>query len=230
MSFSLPLKAKLIKASTVSPYLVIVFHGSGDRPESFKSFPRELGLRHMNFLLVQAPRAYLSGFSWYPFSRNSAKAIVALREKIDELVDQWVGKGFQEENIFIIGHSQGAHTALQYSVFGKRRLGGVMCSGGYLKFPKNWRKNITNEAKDIPLLFTHGTKDDIVKIQETRENALLLSSEGFRVRWIEIVKGHELDHPVEIGAMKDWLENVLQARNVRKLKTFAAGFHNFNQI
>ena len=59
------LKSHFIPAAISSNKLMIVLHGKGDSLRPFKDFNSELDLPNMNFLLLNAPKKFLDGYSWY---------------------------------------------------------------------------------------------------------------------------------------------------------------------
>src|SRR5690606_33027145 len=64
--------SEFVPAARRSSHLMIVLHGKGDSLRPFREFHRELRLSKLNLLLLNAPRKYLSGYSWYgdpPFQK-----------------------------------------------------------------------------------------------------------------------------------------------------------------
>jgi predicted esterase len=64
-----------------SQYLMIVMHGRGDSLDSFVSIKNELKIPEMNYLLLNAPRAYDDGFTWYAFEPNQKRGILNSRKR-----------------------------------------------------------------------------------------------------------------------------------------------------
>jgi hypothetical protein len=54
-------------ANPDSRRLMVVMHGLGDSLESYRMLPSEVGLPWLNYLLVNAPKPYGPGFSWFDF-------------------------------------------------------------------------------------------------------------------------------------------------------------------
>ena len=62
------LKTLFIRAADPdSRRLMIVLHGLGDSMESYRMLPSEIGVPWLSYLLVNAPKPYGSGFSWFDF-------------------------------------------------------------------------------------------------------------------------------------------------------------------
>jgi hypothetical protein len=67
------LKHELIPAGEAdSKSLMVVLHGLGDSMEGYRWLPDAMGLPWLNYLIVNAPDDYSSGFSWYDIFENPA--------------------------------------------------------------------------------------------------------------------------------------------------------------
>ena len=70
------LRTELIPAREEgSTRLLIALHGLGDSMEGYRDVPHWLQVPWLNFLLVNAPDPYYSGFSWYDFAGNPEPGI-----------------------------------------------------------------------------------------------------------------------------------------------------------
>ena len=61
----LPLTYAWQPSISKSPWLLIVLHGLGDSSEGFLWLQDELGIDSLNYLLLNAPDPYYTGYSWY---------------------------------------------------------------------------------------------------------------------------------------------------------------------
>ena len=62
-----------------------------------------------------------------------------------------------------------------------KKLGGIIGVSGYIYFFDNWTKKIQPTALQTPWLITHGTQDDALEIDQTREHVKKLLKKGFPI-------------------------------------------------
>jgi phospholipase/carboxylesterase len=192
--------------------IMLVFHGRGDSLKPFKKFQEELNLKNINFLLLNAPRRYLGGYSWYgepPFERQG---VLKIRQRVFRLLKELEDSGWNSQDIFLLGFSQGCLVSADVGLNYKKKLGGVVGISGYFHFFPRWRNQLTPNSRQTPWLFTHGKKDDILDFKETHHGVEKLKSEGLKVSWILSEKKHifsEQDYPI----IRRWVKNQMSSLN-----------------
>ncbi|MFO7446356.1 MAG: dienelactone hydrolase family protein [Ignavibacteriaceae bacterium] len=113
---------------------MIMIHGRGADAESILSLADELD-KEDRFIFA-APQA--SGNTWYPYSflaprPNNEPGITSALNVIRNLINSLVRDGIVEEKIILLGFSQGACLALEYSAQNAARYGGIIgLSGGLI--------------------------------------------------------------------------------------------------
>ncbi|MFP5520299.1 MAG: alpha/beta hydrolase [Bdellovibrionia bacterium] len=207
---------RFIPAKKKSDKLMIVLHGRGDSVKPFRHFHEELKIENMNYLLLNAPRRFLGGYTWYGEPPYQAQGVLKIREKMFSLLAELEEQGWKSENIFLLGFSQGclvsADTALHYP----KKLGGVVGISGYFHFFPRWKKELSVSAKRTPWLFTHGHQDDILPLDVTKFGVEQLKEAGLDVQWVEMNKKHVFKEE-EYPLIKKWVQ--------QKLKTFESARH-----
>lgn len=205
-------KSYFIPSVRPSRKLMIVFHGRGDSLKPFKKFQAELGLRDMNYLLLNAPRKFLKGYSWYGEPPSERSGVLRIREKVFKLLAELEEYGWKSSDIFLLGFSQGCLVSADVALNYGKKLGGVVGVSGYFHFFPRWRNQLTQDSRKTPWLFTHGKKDDILDFEETRHGVDKLMSEGLKVSWVESEKKHvfsEDDYPV----IRKWVRHQMSSLN-----------------
>lgn len=198
-------KSHFIPAKCSSRRLMVVLHGKGDSLRPFKKFNQELEMTDVNFLLLNAPKKFLDGYSWYGEPPYLKKGVIRIREKLLQLLVELEAQGWKSEDIFLLGFSQGCLVSADLALHWPKRLGGVIGVSGYFEFFPYWKTRLTARTRKTPWLFTHGHKDDILPLAKTREGAFKLRSAGFPVRWVELDKEHNFideDYPL----IKNWVK------------------------
>lgn len=204
-------KSSFIPARIPSDKLMIVLHGRGDSIEPFSEFDRELGLKNVNFLLLRAPRKYLDGFSWYGEPPYQSGGVVKIRNKILQVLNELEAQGWKSENIFLFGFSQGCLVSADVALNYPKKLAGVIGISGYFHFFPRWQKQLSTEAKLTPWLFTHGHRDDVLPLKETKFGAMKLRKAGIQVDWKESNKKHVLEDS-EYPLIRKWVETQIQGQ------------------
>lgn len=197
-------KYKFISAKKPSDKLMVVLHGRGDSIRPFINFDDELSIRDMNFLLINAKRRFLRGWSWYAEPPSQRESLAKVRAQMFNLIAELETQGWKHENIFFLGFSQGGLVSADLGLHYPKKLGGIIGVSSYFHFFPRWRKALTPKSKSTPWLFTHGRQDDVLNIRSTKFGIGKLKSAGINVQWQELDKKHvfcEEDFPL----IRDWL-------------------------
>lgn len=202
-------KSKFIPAKKKSERLMIVLHGKGDSIRPFRYFDDELGLPEMNYLLLNAPKKFLDGYSWYGDPPYERSGVLKIREKLLQLLNDLENQGWKSENIFLFGFSQGCLVSADVGMNYPKRLGGIVGISGYFHFYPRWRQQLSKRALKTPWMFTHGRKDDVLKLDETRHGVEKLRDAGLRVDWVEFEKDHALID-AELPVIRRWVRDQLK--------------------
>lgn len=205
---------KFIAARRASEKLMIVLHGRGDSIRPFYSFREELNLPGMNYLLLNAPKRFLDGWTWYGEPPYQKAGVLRIREKMFELLADLEAQGWKSENIFFFGFSQGCLVSADVAMHYPKKLGGVVGISGYFHFFPRWKENLTEASRKTPWLFTHGRQDDVLKIEDTKFGVQKLKAAGMKVNWIELDKEHVLEDQ-EYPLIRSWLRTKLKPSSKR---------------
>lgn len=214
-------------------YLMLVLHGRGDKLNSFVSIKEELKIPGMNYLLLNASRAYDGGFTWYAFPPNQGLGIQKSRQQLAELFKELqLEHGWDYNKIFMYGFSQGALMSCEMMMRTPQALAGIIAISGYVYFFQDWKSSLSPAAFHTPSLVTHGIQDEDLPIQDSREHIKSLQSVGLPIKWVELAKEHEIDLGYETNMIRKWVIAQMDRQKQitkRKANPFMQGF-NSNQI
>ena len=157
---------QFIPSKEKSDILMIVLHGKGDSIKPFSHFDEEVGNPKINYLLLNAPKKYLDGYSWFGDPPFQHLGVLRVRRKLFKLVNQLQIDGWSSEKIFLLGFSQGCLISTDFSLHYPYRLAGVIGISGYFHFEPRWRQKSSDYTLQTPWLMTHGTRDRIIPIEE----------------------------------------------------------------
>lgn len=202
-------KSRFLQARRKSNRLMLVLHGRGDSLRPFSRFNEELRIPEMNYLLLNAPKKYLDGYSWYGEPPYKKQGVLRIRELLFRLIDQLEMQGWKSENIFLFGFSQGCLVSADFALNSKKKLAGIIGVSGYFHFFPRWRAELSREASKTPWLMTHGLKDDVLRIDDTKFGVKKLKNAGLNIEWIELAKEHTLERK-EYPIIRRWVREKLK--------------------
>lgn len=201
-------KYQFLASKRKSKKIMLVLHGRGDSLKPFKNFDKELGVSEMNYLLLNAPRKYLKGFSWFgepPFERTG---VLRIRSMIFDVINDLEKQGYSARNIFLFGFSQGCLVSTDVALNYPKQLGGIIGVSGYFHFFPRWRQGLTQDSRKTPWIMTHGYRDDILPYQETKFGVEKLKDSGLDVEFISLNKKHDMVDE-EFPIIKRWVKTHL---------------------
>lgn len=196
--------SRYIPAARKSEKLMIVLHGKGDSVKPFMAFDKELRIPDMNYLLLNAPKKFMGGYSWYGDGVYQKQGVLRVRAKMLRLLNDLEAQGWKPENIFLFGFSQGCLVSADIAMNYPKKLGGVVGISGYFHFFPRWKKSLRKNIK-TPWLLTHGTKDDVLPIEDTQFGIEKLRSAGLEVQFIESQKKHVFEEE-EYPLIRKWIQ------------------------
>ena len=136
---------------------LIMLHGRGADPESILTLSRLLSVEGYALL---APRA--TNHTWYPLSFLAPVAdnepwLSSAIEVVKQTVDTVLQSGIKAENTYLLGFSQGACLALEFTARHARRYGGIVAFTGGLIGKEIDRSNYSGDFQQTPIFL--GTSD-----------------------------------------------------------------------
>ena len=190
--------------------VMIMVHGRNAGPENILSLAVALSRPRVACL---APAA--AGGTWYPFSfmspreRNEPGLSSALGV-IESLVADLLRRGFPSHKIVLLGFSQGACLASEFSIRHPRRYGGVLVlSGGLIGAAGTTWNEVTTSLGGTPVFLGCSDVDAHIPKERVLESAAVFQRLGARVtRTLYPGMGH-LVNDDEIAEVRAVLDEVL---------------------
>jgi len=191
--------------------ILLLFHGLGDNEKNFVTLAKQMNLPQTSSIAIRAPISVPlveEGFCWIPSldpihftfitkSPERLNGLKILRNDFHSFLDTLESRyNYLSSRIFLMGFSQGATVALDVALHYKKLLGGVIAiSGGLLDEYMESAESFNIVGCNVPILMTHGIKDDKVSIQKAQAGyQYLISKIGNKetVQWHEYAKGHTM--------------------------------------
>jgi phospholipase/carboxylesterase len=179
---------------------LILLHGRGASARGMLALADELDVPDVAYRAPQAARR-----SWYPKSftaplEENEPDLGAALGVIDALVAQLCASSLTEEQIFLLGFSQGACLATEYAARHPQRYGGVVGLSGGLIGPEDTPFDYDGTLDGTPVFLGCSDQDPYIPLERVEETAEVLRQLGAKVtKRIYEGMGHttnedELDH------------------------------------
>ncbi|MEP6663261.1 MAG: serine esterase [Verrucomicrobiota bacterium] len=190
--------------------LMILLHGLGDSMEGYRWVPEALRFPWLNYLLVNAPDSYYTGFSWYDYAGQPAPGIKRSRELIFQMLDDLRAKGFPTNETMLFGFSQGCLMTIEIGLRYPHRFAGLVGVSGYSHEPENLLKEISPVAKDQRFLITHGTQDPLIPFPQVKTQVEFFRKGGMQIDWREFHKAHTIAGEEEISVIRNFVRECFE--------------------
>ena len=192
---------------------MIMVHGRNAAPENILELAPVLDRPAFAYL---APAA--ANGTWYPFSFMSPReknepGISSGLFVIESLVSDLLARGFDARSIMLLGFSQGACLASEFSIRHPRRYGGVMAlSGGLIGEPgTTWDDVTTTALEGTPVFLGCSDVDPHIPAERVLETEAVFRRLGASVtRRLYPGMGHTVI-PDEIEHVQATMDEVLAA-------------------
>lgn len=197
--------SEFIPAANPSEQLMIVMHGLGDSLAGFLWMPPMLGLGRMNFLLLNAPEPYFMGYAWYELE-NPGPGVLRSRALLRDLFVELERQGWNSAHTMLFGFSQGCLMAVDFGLRYDQPLAGIVGVSGHVYGLEHLEAELHPQAREQAWLVTHGSHDELLPIDYTREQVEALQAAGVPIEWHEFSKGHTIDPHEEVPLVRNWIE------------------------
>ena len=197
-----------IPSKVPSKKLMIILHGRGDSSEGFRGFPPFLDIDEMNYLLLDAPFEYFTGFSWYQLPPDQLPGIEYSSKLLTTMLDELFEEEFNPEESFLFGFSQGSLLTFEFGARYHKVLAGYIAISGYIYDADKLLKDMNRDVNNSNWLCTHGTMDDILPYETSKEQVKTLQEGGFDIEFKSYKKDHSIDRD-ELTMISEWMKRIL---------------------
>jgi len=163
-----------IPSKKKSPLLLVCMHGQGASLLQLRSLRSRFRLDQWNYLFLNAPdsiesESHFGGFSWYrrpPFHwPGITRSLGLLRDLVQELLEA----GFSIDKTVLLGFSQGAALGLEMILSTSEPFLGLVALSGWIHDPDTLQTRAHQKEIKVPVLMTHGPKDDVLPLKEVQK-------------------------------------------------------------
>jgi len=214
----------VLEPATPATAAVIWLHGLGADGFDFVPVAGELKLPaalSVRFIFPHArprPVTINNGYvmrAWYDIKQLGGGSRIeddaGIRESaqvVNGYIEQQNAAGIATDRIVIAGFSQGGAIALHAALRCPQRLAGVLALSTYLPLQATVAAEAAPANRDVPILFCHGTYDQVVPAAMGGASRDVLQRLGYAVQW----RTYPMEHSVsqqEIVDISAWLQERL---------------------
>src|SRR5262249_55855801 len=156
-------------------------------------FGESLDLPQLNVLLFNAPDPYYFGYSWYDLPPNQGPGIQRSRALLEKAFAEIHRQGYPPEKCILMGFSQGCLMTLEFGARYPHRLAGYLGISGYCFDADKLLLEKHAAPSSGSWLITHGTRDEVLDVERTRQQMKTLREAGMPIDYREYDKEHTLD-------------------------------------
>ena len=195
-----------IPAQVPSKKLMIILHGRGDSSDGFVGLPPFLDIPDMNYILFDAPFEYFTGHSWYQLPPEQLPGIEYSSTLLTKDLDTLFENDFNAEESFLFGFSQGSLLTFEFGARYHKVLAGYIAVSGYIYDEQKLLEDMNQDVNANNWLCTHGTEDNVLPYEISREQIQTLQDGGFNIEFKSYKKDHSIDRD-EIEMIAKWIKN-----------------------
>ena len=156
--------------------VLIMIHGRGGSAEDILSLADHL---HVDNFALLAPQANTN--SWYPYSfmappSHNEPWLSAGLSLLEKTVKEATTQGILEENIYLLGFSQGACLTLEFVTRKATKFGGVIAFTGGLIGDKIYPENYKGDFKNTSIFIGSSNPDPHVPVERVHSTTEILKS------------------------------------------------------
>jgi len=150
-----------------------------------------------------------TGRAWYEPAANPSptaieQALVALDGAIRDVFAQYQMAAAQA---ILLGFSQGGAMTYRYGLLRPEMFAGLVILSGALRHPEALLPHLP-AARDQPIFIAHGTYDQVVPVELSRDAVDFLKAQGYQPLYHEYPMGHEINLEV-VNDLIPWMHSVL---------------------
>jgi len=163
----------------------------------------------MNYLLLDAPFEYFTGFSWYQLPPDQLPGIEYSSKLLTKVLDELFEEKFNAKESILFGFSQGSLLTFEFGARYHNRLAGYVAISGYVYDAPRLLKEMNSDVNESSWLCTHGVQDEVLPYKVSKAQVETLRKGGFDIEFKSYEKGHHIDGD-ELKMIARWIRNVLK--------------------
>ena len=148
--------------------VIIALHGWTGNIFSLQSLAKHWNFPATDWIYIQGPyKAKPGGYSWFDGNDKEGWKYQKSFQKISDEIKSLLNYGYQYNQIYILGFSQGACLAMEFMIRQEFSIGGIVPISGFIRYKNEFKKEKNILSQNTAILLLHGEKDNIINPKES---------------------------------------------------------------
>ena len=149
--------------------VIIALHGWTGNIRSLQSLTKHWNFPATDWIYIQGPyKAKPGGYSWFEGNDKEGWKHRNSFQKLTEEIQSLLNYGYQYNQIYILGFSQGACLAMEFMVRQEFSLGGIVAISGFIRYKNEFKNERNILSQNTTVLLMHGEKDNVINPKESK--------------------------------------------------------------
>ena len=148
--------------------VIIALHGWTGNICSLQSLAKQWNFPATDWIYIQGPyKAKPGGYSWFDGNDKEGWKHQNSFQKLREGIQSLLNYGYQYNQIYILGFSQGACLAMEFMIRQEFSIGGIVAISGFIRYKNEFKKERNILSQNTAVLLLHGEKDNVINPKES---------------------------------------------------------------
>ena len=149
--------------------VIIALHGWTGNVCSLQYLAKHWNFPATDWIYIQGPyKAKPGGYSWFDGNDKEGWKHQNSFQKLTEGIQSLLNYGYQYNQIYILGFSQGACLAMEFMIRQKFSIGGIVAISGFIRYKNEFKKEKNILSQNTAVLLLHGEKDNVINSKESK--------------------------------------------------------------
>ena len=158
--------------------VVVMLHGRGATAEDIVSLSAYLAFKDAHIIAPQA-----TNNAWYPYSflaprQQNEPWLSSALTLLKHILNDVIAAGFKNQQVFILGFSQGACLTLEFAAHNAQPFGGVIAFTGGLIGDVVRQENYTGNFDNTKIFIGNSDRDPHVPVARSEESKKIMEKMG----------------------------------------------------
>ena len=148
--------------------VIIALHGWTGNIFSLQSLAKHWNFPATDWIYIQGPyKAKPGGYSWFGGNDKEGWKYQKSFQKLNDKIKSLLNYGYQYNQIYILGFSQGACLSMEFMIRQEFSIGGIVPISGFIRYKNEFKKEKNILSQNTAILLLHGEKDNIINPKES---------------------------------------------------------------
>ena len=135
--------------------VILALHGWTGNIFSFQSLAKQWNFPETDWIFIQGPyKAKSGGYSWFDGIEKEEWKYQKSFQKLNDEIRSLLNYGYQYNQIYILGFSQGACLAMEFIIRQEFSIGEIIPIAGFIRYKNKFKKGRNILSQNTSILLT----------------------------------------------------------------------------